>query len=234
MANPETHSPIELMAPKLPSNTRKFFDPDKLREWVKADAKEAFQKKLNKLETPDYKLHVKDVDFHDGDKRFSFKEQKDAILERRDLALPLRGTFQLEHKPTGKIIAEKKTIIAQVPYITERNTAILNGSEYIIINQQRLKPGVYTRIKETGEAEAHVNVKPGTGLGGKIIFHPEKALFIYVVGTTQIKLYGLLHDLGVSDESMKEAWGNEIFLKNKMQYGGDEVDKFYNKVFKYK
>ena len=55
-----------------------------------------------------------------------------------------------------------------------------------------------------------------------------------MVGTSQIKLYGLLHDLGVPDDTMKDAWGNEIFLKNKMGYVGDEVEKFYGKIFHYK
>jgi DNA-directed RNA polymerase beta subunit len=134
-------------------------------------------------------------------------------------------------KNTGKIVDEKTTTIATIPWVTERNTCILNGSEYVTTGQQRLKPGIYSRIKESGEAEAHVNVAPGSGFGGKVIFYPDRALFVYQVGTTQIKLYGLLHDLGVPDSDMEKAWGKEIFLKNKMSYKGNEIDKFYTKVF---
>jgi len=220
--------------PTIPKNTRRFYDPDRLRHWIKENAKEAFSKKLNGLESNDYMLKVKDVEYHDPNHEFSLADQKNAILEKRDLTLPLKGTFELYEKKTGNKIAEKKTIIAQVPYITPRNTSILNGSEYVTINQQRLKPGVYTRIKETGEAEAHVNVKPGTGLSGKIVFHPEKALFVYELGTTQIKLYGLLKSLGVSDSEMEQAWGKEIFLKNKLSYGGDELDKFHTRINQFK
>lgn len=223
-----------LIAPKNPNHTRQFFDPIKLNHWVRENAKEAFEKKLNQIESADYKLKVSDIHYADPHKDFTPEEQKKAILEKRDLMHPLKGTFQLIDKKTGNVIDEKKTIIAQVPHITQRNTSILNGSEYITIHQQRLKPGIYTRIKETGEAEAHVNVKPGTGLGGKIVFHPEKAIFVYEVGTTQIKLYGLLHELGVSDEEMRNAWGNEIFLKNKAAFGGDEIDKFHNRIFTFK
>lgn len=228
-------SDINLLNHKIPKDTRRFFDPTILREWVKENAKTAFEKKLNTIESADYKLKCEDIHYSDPDKIFTPEEQKSAILERRDLSYPLKGTFKLVEKKTGNVIAEKKkALIAQIPYVTERGTAILNGSEYITINQQRLKPGVYTRIKETGEAEAHVNIRPGTGLGGKIVFHPEKALFVYEVGTTQIKLYGLLKGLGISDGQMEEAWGKEIFLKNKMAHGGDEMDKFFNRVFTYK
>lgn len=222
---------MDLIDPQIPKNTRHFYDPSKLREWVKENAKKAFTEKLNTIESNDYKLQCKDIDFQDADKHFSLEDQKNAILEKRDLAYPLRGTFELIEKKTGNVVDQKRTIVAQIPYITPRNTTVMNGSEYITIHQQRLKPGVYTRIKETGEAEAHVNVKPGSGLGGKIVFHPEKALFVYEVGTTQIKLYGLLKGLGMTDAQMEKAWGHEVFLKNKLAFGGDELDKFHSRVF---
>lgn len=225
---------LNLINPTIPKGTRHFYDPDITREWIKENAKNAFTRKLNTLESNDYRLQVKDIDYADADKHFSLEEQKQALLEKRDLAYPLKGTFELIDKRTGNVVDTKKTVIAQVPFITPRNTSIMNGSEYITIHQQRLKPGVYTRIKETGEAEAHVNVKPGSGMGGKIVFHPEKALFVLEAGTTQIKLYGLLKGLGVSDAAMESAWGKEVFLKNKLAYGGDELDKFHTRIFTYK
>jgi len=220
--------------PPMPKNRRAFFDPAKLRQWIIDGAREAFDKKLNTLESNDFKLKVKDVNYQDPHKVFSLAEQKNAILEKRDLTVPLKGTFELFDKKTGAKVDEKKVTIAQIPYVTPRNTIVLNGSEYVAINQQRLKPGVYTRIKETGEAEAHVNVKPGSGLSGKIVFHPEKALFVYELGTTQIKLYGLLRGLGLPDSAMEAAWGKEIFQKNKLAFKGDELDKFVSRIETYK
>lgn len=217
--------------PSPPSNTRKFFDPVKLRDWVKENAKEAFQTSLNKLETDKFRLRVKDVHFDPAKEHFSLKEQKQAILHKEDVTTPLKGTFELVDKASGKVVDQKKTTIASIPFITERNTAILNGSEYIVVNQQRLKPGVYSRVRESGESEGHVNVAPGTGLSGKLLFEPDKALFVYILGTTRIKLYGLLHDLGVSDSEMEKAWGKEILLRNKMQHEGNEIEKFYHKIF---
>lgn len=218
----------------IPSKTRKFFDPSTLQLWVKENAKKSFEDKLNKIESNDFKLEVSNIDFAKHEDEFTLEDQKKAILEKRDLALPLKGTFALIDKKTGKKLDSKTCLIAQVPFITPRNTTIINGAEYITINQQRLKPGVYTRIKESGEAEAHVNVAPGTGLSGKIIFHPETTIFIYELGTTQIKLYGLLRGLGVSDAEMESYWGKEIFLKNKQAFKGDEIDKFYSRINTFK
>ncbi|CAK0773774.1 hypothetical protein CCP3SC5AM1_880011 [Gammaproteobacteria bacterium] len=115
--------------------------------------------------------------------------------------------------------------------VADNHNYFANGALVSNCSQARLKPGVYSRIKESGEAEAHVNVQAGSGMGGKVIFYPDRALFIYQVGTTQIKLYGLLRDLGVSDSEMEAAWGKEILLKNKKEYSGNEVEKMYTKVF---
>lgn len=48
-----------------------------------------------------------------------------------------------------------------------------------------------------------------------MLFLPDKELFVYVVQNTQIKLYGLLHQLGVSDAEMESYWGKEVLSKNK-------------------
>lgn len=217
-----------------PSKARKFFDPKTLQLWVKENAKKAFEDRLNKIESNDFKLEVTGIDYAKDENDYTLDDQKKAILEKRDLSIPLKGTFNLIDKKTGKKVDSKTCMIAQVPFITPRNTSIINGAEYITINQQRLKAGVYTRIKESGEAEAHVNVMPGTGLSGKIIFHPETTLFVYELGTTQIKLYGLLRGLGVSDSEMESYWGKEIYLKNKQSFKGDELDKFHARITTFK
>ncbi|RTL07622.1 hypothetical protein EKK58_00175 [Candidatus Dependentiae bacterium] len=219
---------------EIPDHARAFFDPDKTRKWVQESAVQGLHEYLNKLETPDFKLQVKDVHVHDPSKHFSLQEQKQATLDRHDLTQAVKGTVELVNKKTGAVVDTKKgTTLAHIPWVTDRNTVVYNGSEYNITSQQRLKPGVYARVKDTGDIEAHVNVKAGTGSGGKVIFFPDKALFIYQVGTTRIKLYGLLHALGISDSEMEQAWGKEIFAKNKAAYEGNEAEKMYDKLFTY-
>lgn len=221
-----------LEIPPPPSNTRAFFEPEKLRAAVLDKAKKGFSEAFKTCETDTHKLELREVHYKEPNKIFSPAEQKQTLMERRDLSVPLHGTFELLNKATGKVEHSKTTVVANIPWVTERNTSVINGSEYIAVNQQRLKPGIYTRIKASGEIEAHVNVMPGTGMGGRIIFYPQSEIFIYRVQSTEIKLYGLLRDLGMSDSAMESAWGKEIYLKNKQQYRGDEIDKLYKKIFK--
>ena len=209
-----------------PSNTRSFFDPQGLRNMLFNTAVDAFGKKLNAIETQDFKLQAKNLKIEVP--KITTSTQKKAVLEKKDLTVPLKGTIDLIHKSSGKIVESKNTTIAHIPYVTNHNTVIYNGSEYESVNQQRLLPGVYSRLRQDGIPEAHINPAPRTGQSGRILFLPEKQLFVLMVKNSQIKLYGLLRDLGIPESSIRQAWGEKIYNVNRMTYTGDEIDKLYD------
>src|SRR5579859_5587432 len=86
----------------LPKNARGFFDPEKTREWIHTKALSAFQKQLNKIESPAYRLKVTDLSLSLPKHPPTYAEQNKAIMEKRDISNPLRGTFQMIDKKTGK------------------------------------------------------------------------------------------------------------------------------------
>jgi DNA-directed RNA polymerase beta subunit len=209
-----------------PKNTRAFFDPEKLRHMLFDTAITAFGKKLGLIETQDYKLHAKDLKIDVS--HIPVSQQKKAVMEKKDLTVPLKGTIDLIHKPSGKVVESKHTTIAHIPYVTGHNTVIYNGSEYEGVNQQRLLPGIYSRIRQDGIPEAHINPEARTGTTARILFLPDKQLFIMMVRNSQIKLYGVLKDLGIADSAMRSAWGEAIYNANRMTYTGSEIDKLYS------
>jgi len=212
-----------------PKNTRAFFDPHQLNKLIQKHVLDGFRSKLGLIETNDHKLEVDNLELHP--KNFSIEEQKSAVLEKRDLTYPIKGDVHLVDKKTGHRIESKHITIANIPFVTDRNTVVYNGSEYEPIHQQRLLPGIYSRIRQSGEAEAHINPAPRTGMGGRILFFPDKQLFVLMIQNTQIKLYGVMRDLGIPDSQIQSSWGEEIYLANKRMYTGDEIDKLYNKIF---
>lgn len=218
------------MKSKPPENTRSFFDPEKLRHMLFDTAVSAFGKKLNAIETTDHKLQVRDLKMDLP--RITTTHQKQAVLDKKDLTVALKGTVDLVHKASGKVIESKSTTIAHIPYVTNHNTVIYNGSEYESVNQQRLLPGIYSRIRQDGIPEAHINPEARTGQSGRILFLPDKQLFILMIRNSQVKLYGILHDLGISDGAIKAAWGEQIYNANRVQYKGDEIDKLYGLLIK--
>ena len=209
-----------------PKNTRAFFDPDKLRQNLFNTAITSFNKKLGAIETQDFKLQAKDLKIDVP--HIPVSQQKQAILEKKDLTVPLKGTINLIHKPSGKVVESKSTTIAHIPYVTPHNTVIYNGSEYEGVNQQRLLPGIYSRIRQDGIPEAHINPEARTGTTSRVLFLPDTQLFIMMIRNSQVKLYGILKDMGIPDATMRSAWGEAIYNANRLTYTGTEIDKLYD------
>jgi DNA-directed RNA polymerase beta subunit/intein/homing endonuclease len=147
---------------------------------------------------------------------YSLKEQKAAILENRTLTDRLVGNYIVVDNVTGKPVSKSgvKTVM-NVPYLTDRGTYIRNGVEYTVAKQFRLVPNVYTRIANDGYMESHFNIKPRTGTNFKLRMNPETSIFQIAYRGREVPLYPLLRFIGVEDDSLKTAWGNEIFDKNK-------------------
>ncbi len=200
-----------ILAPP-PVTYRDFTDTKQMRQAI-------FDNVLNTtktaypLENSRYKLEVADLAY-DSDKPYSLQDQKNAIMRGQSLTRQLRGTWRLVDQATGKVMDQKKTTLAHVPYVTDRGTFIYQGSEYTIANQMRLKPGVFSRVKENGILEAHFNTKPGTGPSFRLFMEPDTGVFRLGVGQSSLKLYPILRAMGVSDSDIEKHWGRELLQKN--------------------
>ena len=179
-----------------------------------------------------YTLSLRDVHYMDPD-YVPIKEQKKAILRGETRGRRLRGTWELADNETGNVVDRKKSVLMTVPHLTGRGTYIHRGNEYTLRNQQRLRSGVFTRVKDNGEIEAHANVLPGKGLSHRYYLDPEKGVFFIRAGQAKLPLMPLLKTMGATDKQLQQAWGPEIFSAN---YPADEAsaykklkEKFLNK-----
>lgn len=163
-------------------------------------------------------------------KPFSPKEQKQAILRGDTLYHRLAGTWKLRDKSTNQILSERQAVVARVPYLTDRGTFIYNGVEYAVANQLRLRPGIYTRQRDSGELEAHFNVKPGTGRSFRVFMEPETGVFRMGVGQAKLKLYPVLQAMGVSDQELGAAWGKDLLQANMAAADPRAVDRAFKSL----
>lgn len=173
-------------------------------------------------------LRLADVHYADPD-TFSLAEQKKALLEGRTLARRLRGTWQLVDNATGGVLDESKQTVAHIPYFTHRGTFIHGGSEISLINQQRLRPGVFTRVKQNGELESHANILPGKGPSHRYQLDPEKGTFYLNHEQAKIPLMPLLRAMGASNKQLQEAWGPKIVAANMEQDTPTALHKLIHK-----
>lgn len=207
---------------------RDFDDHKGLRENVFAAAQDGFAKKFPQ-EYGKFRLEVDNLHYAEKDD-FDLATQKKALMTNQFLAKRLRGTLRLYDRETGDLVDEQEKTLMRVPYVTDRGTTIHNGNEYVTLNQARLSSGIYTRRKESGEVEAQINAKRGTGKAYRIRLEPESSLYKMDLDQSSLRLYSLLHDLGVSDEELELRWGSEVLEANRKKYDPRVLDKAYSKL----
>ena len=131
--------------------------------------REAVDKSIFPIETNDRILYIESMDKINKsevyDASFNVKNHLDAKLKGRDLTLPVKATLVLKEKATGKIIDRAKVTLLDQPIMTNRGTFLYGGNDYHMVNQLRLKPGIYTRIKDNGEVESFFNLSKGGTAG---------------------------------------------------------------------
>lgn len=213
-----------------PVSVYKLSDYGSIRRALFDNVKSAVTKRFP-LYNDRVSLSVEDVEYDDPED-IGVQDQKKAILEGRSCVRRLKGTWVLRDTATDKEIGRTgRMTLMRVPYMTDRGTFIRNGHEYAFTNIMRMEPGVYTK-KKNGEITAQFNIKKGTGSGFSMRLIPNTGIFQIRRGTANCPAYTVLHDMGITDDQLKEAWGKELFETNKQAGTGDKArqaaDRIYN------
>jgi DNA-directed RNA polymerase subunit beta len=202
---------------KPPPGSYSPIDIDKLRNEIYNQVLEQF-KSLKPVANELYTLSLEDIHY-DTDGEFDLSDEKDAVMFGKTLYRRLRGRLVLKDNKTGQIVAQKDVVLAHVPYMTRRGGFIINGTEYALNNQLRLRPGIYHRISGAGEASAHVNITPDSGLAHQYIFDAENGRFLLrlSLGGGKVRnkeLLPILEALGATKDEIIKYWGKDIYNAN--------------------
>jgi DNA-directed RNA polymerase beta subunit len=184
---------------------------------------------IKPLQNDLYTLQLADASYA-GPEAYTRSDQKRAVLTRGTLARKLQGTWSLVDNKTGQVVGQKKATIAHVPYLTDSGTFVNKGVEYTLAHQMRLRPGVFTREKDNGEIEAHVNTLPGKGRSHRYFLDPKTGVFKINIGQAQIPLMPVLKSMGVTDQQLREHWGNDITAMNMAKGDAGTLDKLYQRL----
>lgn len=233
---PDPHSsllsgPRPIKAPD-PAEFRAFGDTDRLRKFVYDDVHRAASS-LAPFSNDQHTLRLTDVKYMDPE-RIGKHRRKQAVLSGETLGRRLRGTWELTDNATGGVLDRRDQVIARVPYVDSMGTITHRGTAYTINHQQRLRPGVYTRMKENGELEAHANIAPGKGVSHRYMLDPEKGVFKIKVHQAEMPLLPVLKALGASDRELHDAWGPELVHANMKVADSGVLKKLKDKLLPWK
>jgi len=229
-----TPKPLGVLGPnqqnkEVAEEMRGFTDIDKTRQSIYDSVLQAANE-MPEFSNNRFKMRLVNAQYTDSDKP-SIAERKKAILRQETLDRRLQGTWQLlDH--ADNIVDERTVTMARIPKMTNGGTFVLNGVEYTLANQARLRPGVFTREKQNGEIESHVNVMPGKGVSHRYTLDPAKGTFKMTLGQASIPLFPLLKAMGAKDSQLREAWGNELYEVNAKNNDPQAVDKISNRMLR--
>lgn len=219
---------LQALRPEIstPAEKYKIDEIPKIREQIYNKVKQAVLEHV-KFEDDNYKFVLEDVRY-EGPEEVLPEQERRFVLSGYSLIRPLRATIKLIDKKENKVISSARKRIAAVPYLTNRGTFILNGVEYGMVNQTRLRPGVYTRVSNDGMYEAMVNIQ---GKGHRYVLDPESGVFSFTSGQANIPLLSLLRAIDIPDDQIRQAWGEEIYRINKAKTSSRDLTRIYESIF---
>jgi len=207
---------------------RSVDDPSTVRKAI-FDSSLAAVQGLQPIANAQHSLEISDAAY-EGPESFTRAQQKQATLYGNSLGRKLRGTVTLRDVVTGQPLAQKRTTLASIPYYTDDGTFIDKGSAYTLASQLRMKPGVYHRQKGDGSLEAHVNTLPGQGVPHRLFLDPKTGIFRVRIAQANMPLVPMLQAMGVRDEQLKQAWGNDLAAVNLQKSTSADMAKLYRKL----
>lgn len=199
--------------------TRIFSAPDEIARNVDTVLAHGLEKQFP-VESKHYRVEVSNVRAEPKD--FSNVDEKDAILRSKSLTYPVKGDVKLIEKSTGKIVDNiKNYTLMDTFHMTGKHTLLYKGNNYSVTNQLQLRPGVYTRSRDTGELESHFNT--GTGRSFSLTLDPQDGMFYIRINNSNVPAAPLLTKVfGIGPREVSNYVPQQVWEENLKSSAGKE------------
>jgi len=183
------------------------------------------------IEVNDKNISVSNLEVTGWDQADPKNFHQIALAKAKDKTYGVSIMGDVELKKDGKVIEKKRMKLATIPVMTADGTFTVAGSQYSIDKQLRLKPSVYSRIKQNGEVEAHVNPDGFKQLRFKV--DPQSKKLTVNVNQANINAIPILRILGINDTEIKKSFGADIYdanIKAIKNNDAEEIKRFFKSV----
>lgn len=202
-------------------------DPRKIREAIHNQVLQAVRSKfpvVGRLYT------AKLLDLRVKFDVLSHSAQRELLTSKRNASDGVYADIEIINNETGQpVVTLKNKLILNIPYYTNRYTLMLDGNEYLVVNQMRTKSGVYTRKRGNDELESSFNLAKGANF--KLIMQPETGIFkVSILGSTLLAS-ALLKILGASPADMAHYIGQQLAEKNLANLTTNQLDRARNTLY---
>lgn len=186
---------------------------DSWRDFVETGLSEIFAE-INPID--DYtgqKLSLRFLSYQFHDPKVTEKDAKENNLT---FDAPLHAQVELTNKVTGEV-KEQEIYLGDYPWMTERGTFIINGTERVVVSQLIRSAGVFFTAEQTASRRLYgAKVIPGRGAWLEFETASNGVVYVKIDRRRKLPVTTLLRALGVAKTSEIKA----LFAGTE----GDEVD----------
>lgn len=171
----------------------------------------------------------------DNKRTDDFASQKDAKLKQGTWDVPIMASLTLIDNASGTTVDKiDRMKLMGIPKWTPRYSSIIDGNDYQTKGQLRLKSGAYSAVAADGSFVTQVMTELGHNY--RIEMDPQTSIFTITpsTSTARIKLYPVLLALGLGNNDIRQAWGEQVANANAQASANvtdTEVQKFHKALF---
>jgi DNA-directed RNA polymerase subunit beta len=153
---------------------------------------------------------------------FRFEEPQNTIEECREKDItysrPLNVEVAFQNRETGEI-REQTVFMGDFPWMTDRGTFIINGTERVVVTQLVRSPGAYVMAPKDREKQVFIaNLMPARGSWLELEIDKKGKVFARIDRKRKLPVTVLLRAMGfVSDEQLLEMFDNSVYIRHTIE-----------------
>jgi DNA-directed RNA polymerase subunit beta len=150
---------------------------------------------------------------------FTFDEPVASLAQCREkdltYARPLTVTVAFINRETGEI-REQSVFMGDFPWMTERGTFIINGTERVVVTQLVRSPGAYVMEPKDREKQVFIaNLMPARGSWLELEIDKKGRTYVRIDRKRKLPVTVLLRAMGyATDEEILNLFDNSLYIRN--------------------
>jgi DNA-directed RNA polymerase subunit beta len=130
-------------------------------------------------------------------------------------ARPLTVTVAFINRETGEI-REQSVFMGDFPWMTERGTFIINGTERVVVTQLVRSPGAYVMEPKDREKQVFIaNLMPARGSWLELEIDKKGRVYVRIDRKRKLPVTVLLRAMGyAADEEIVNLFDNSLYIRN--------------------
>ncbi len=153
---------------------------------------------------------------------FKFDEPTNTIADCREKDItysrPLNVTVAFQNRETGEI-REQTVFMGDFPWMTDRGTFIINGTERVVVTQLVRSPGAYVMEPKDREKQVFIaNLMPSRGSWLELEIDKKGRVYARIDRKRKLPVTVLLRAMGyVTDEEILNLFDNSVYIRHTIE-----------------